>query len=84
MGTDFDSIAICAIPIRGIKELSVLVLIIFTAYIDIYCGRNQKPVPPILLVGKYPSLRNMGRGENSVELINGIEATEAALHNKVR
>ena len=40
---------ICAIPIRGIKELSVLVLIIFTAYIDIYCGRNQKPVPPILI-----------------------------------
>ena len=34
---------------RGIKELSVLVLIIFTAYIDIYCGRNQKPVPPILI-----------------------------------
>ena len=25
----------------------VLVLILLTAYIDIYCGRNQKPVPPI-------------------------------------
>jgi len=47
LGQVFDSIAICAIPIPGIKELSVLVLIIFTAYIDIYCGRNQKPVPPI-------------------------------------
>ena len=47
LGQVFDSIAICAIPIRGIKELSDLVLIIFTAYIDIYCGRNQKPVPPI-------------------------------------
>ena len=40
-GTDFDSVPLCTLSIPGIKELSVLVLILFTAYIDIYCGRNQ-------------------------------------------
>ena len=47
MGRVFDSVPLCTIPIPGIKELTVLVLILLTAYIDIYCERNQKPVPSI-------------------------------------
>ena len=48
MGQVFYSVALCTLPNLRIKELTVLVLILSTASIDIYCGRNQKPVPPIL------------------------------------
>ena len=41
-GDRFDSAPLCTLPIPGRYELTVLVLIILTAYIDIYCGRNQK------------------------------------------
>jgi hypothetical protein len=41
-------VPLCTLPTLGINELTILAPILLTAYIDIYCGRNQKPVPPIL------------------------------------
>ena len=40
-------VPLCTLPTPGINELTILAPILLTAYIDIYCGRNQKPVPPI-------------------------------------